>query len=282
VGEQITDADGRLLPALLRFDAVHYSHFKCNMRRLRGFPGPWAYMRALYWEPGVVPTLWLDHIKLHYYGSHRHLNPSGIVPLGPDIDFGAPYGRGARGASTVLKNTDTTYGAVARGFHWLLFVLLTIAVIVGNLLDEIPKGPTKIEVIGLHKSLGVLILALVLLRLAWRLMNVRPADPTGTPPLQNKLAHAVHWLLYAVMLLQPISGILMSQVEGHPVGFFGLFQLPTLLAKNEALSPILNGAHATIWVVLVVLVIGHAAAALYHHYVMKDDVLRRMSLRPGT
>jgi len=181
----------------------------------------------------------------------------------------------------VLKNTETTYGAVAKGFHWLLFLLLTIAVIVGNLLDEIPKGPTKFEVTAMHKSLGVLILALVLLRLLWRLVSVRPQDPVGTPPLQNKLAHAVHWLLYLVMFLQPITGILMSQAAGHPVSVFGLFQLPTLLAKNEDLATIFDGAHVTIWVVLVVLVIGHSAAALYHHYVMKDDVLRRMSLRPG-
>jgi len=95
VGDRVTEADWRLLPTLLRFDAVYYSHFKCNKRRLVDYPSLWAYTRELYQVPGVASTLWMDHIKLHYYGSHRHLNPSGIVPLGPDIHFAAPHGRGA-------------------------------------------------------------------------------------------------------------------------------------------------------------------------------------------
>ncbi len=97
VGGQITEADWRLLPTLLRFDPVYYGHFKCNRRRLVDYPNLWGYARELYQVPGIAGTVDLDHIKTHYYGSHRSLNPSGIVPRGPEIDFTTPHGRDAIG-----------------------------------------------------------------------------------------------------------------------------------------------------------------------------------------
>lgn len=97
VGGQITEADWRLLPTLVRFDPVYHGHFKCNRRRLVDYPNLWAYARELYQLPGIAGTVDLDHIKTHYYGSHRSLNPSGIVPRGPEIDFTTPHGRDAVG-----------------------------------------------------------------------------------------------------------------------------------------------------------------------------------------
>ena len=94
VGRQITEADWRLFTTLVRFDAVYYSHFKCNVRRITDYPNLWSYLRDLYQVPGVAETVSLDHIKRHYYGSHRNLNPSGIVPNGPLIDFTLPHDRG--------------------------------------------------------------------------------------------------------------------------------------------------------------------------------------------
>jgi glutathionyl-hydroquinone reductase len=94
VGERLTEADWRLFTTLVRFDAVYYSHFKCNRRRLVDYPNLWAYTRELYQLENVAGTVNLDHIKTHYYGSHAHLNPSGIVPRGPDLDFMVPHGRG--------------------------------------------------------------------------------------------------------------------------------------------------------------------------------------------
>ena len=93
VGEQITEADWRLFPTLLRFDAVYHGHFKCNKKRLIDYPNLWAYTRELYQIPGVAGTVNMDHIKFHYYGSHRSINPTGIVPKGPEIDFLPPHGR---------------------------------------------------------------------------------------------------------------------------------------------------------------------------------------------
>jgi glutathionyl-hydroquinone reductase len=93
-GNRITEADWRLFTTLIRFDAVYFSHFKCNLRRIVDYPHLSNYLRDLYQVPRVAWTVDLDHIKRHYYGSQRHLNPRGIVPLGPQLDFAAPHDRG--------------------------------------------------------------------------------------------------------------------------------------------------------------------------------------------
>jgi len=93
-GRDITEADWRLFTTLVRFDAVYYSHFKCNLRRIIDYPNLSNYLRDLYQQGGVAATVNMDHIKRHYYGSQRHVNPTGIVPLGPQLDFLAPHDRG--------------------------------------------------------------------------------------------------------------------------------------------------------------------------------------------
>ena len=92
-GDRITEADWRLFTTLVRFDPVYYGHFKCNRRRLVDYPNLWGYTRELYQVGGVAETVNMDHIKTHYYGSHKFLNPTGIVPLGPEIDFTAAHNR---------------------------------------------------------------------------------------------------------------------------------------------------------------------------------------------
>ena len=93
-GERVTEADWRLFTTLLRFDPVYHGHFKCNLRRLADYPNLWGYTRELYQWPGVAGTVDFAHIKGHYYASHGTINPTGIVPLGPILDFTAPHGRG--------------------------------------------------------------------------------------------------------------------------------------------------------------------------------------------
>jgi glutathionyl-hydroquinone reductase len=94
VGDQITEADWRLFTTLVRFDPVYHGHFKCNLRRLADYPNLWGFTRELYQVPGVAETVDLDQIKRHYYWSHTSINPSQVVPLGPQLDFSAPHGRG--------------------------------------------------------------------------------------------------------------------------------------------------------------------------------------------
>ncbi len=94
VGPHITEADWRLFCTLIRFDAVYYSHFKCNLRRIGDYPNLSNYVRDLYQQPGIAATVNMDHIKRHYYGSQPHVNPTGIVPLGPELNFMLPHDRG--------------------------------------------------------------------------------------------------------------------------------------------------------------------------------------------
>jgi glutathionyl-hydroquinone reductase len=92
-GEQLTEADICMFTTLLRFDAVYYTHFKCNLRRIVDYPNLWGYLRDLYQTPGVKETCNLDHIKRHYYKSHPKVNPTRIVPIGPILDFDSPHDR---------------------------------------------------------------------------------------------------------------------------------------------------------------------------------------------
>ncbi len=92
-GDRLTEADWRLFTTLVRFDAVYYSHFKCNLRRIADYPNLWGYLRDLYQHEKIGETVNMFHIKHHYYGSHRAINPTGIVPVGPEIDFMQPHGR---------------------------------------------------------------------------------------------------------------------------------------------------------------------------------------------
>ena len=92
-GDRITEADWRLFTTLVRFDPVYVGHFKCNLRRLVDYPALWPYARELYQVPGVAGTVHFDHIKFHYHASHETVNPHGIVPKGPLVDFSAPHGR---------------------------------------------------------------------------------------------------------------------------------------------------------------------------------------------
>jgi putative glutathione S-transferase len=92
-GNTITEADWRLFTTLVRFDAVYVGHFKCNLRRIVDYPNIWSYLRDLYQIPGIEETVAMDYIKAHYYGSHESINPTRIVPIGPDIDFNASHGR---------------------------------------------------------------------------------------------------------------------------------------------------------------------------------------------
>ncbi|WP_043319890.1 glutathione S-transferase family protein [Microbulbifer sp. HZ11] len=93
-GDRVTEADWRLFTTLIRFDAVYHGHFKCNKQRLADYSSLWGYVRELYQWPGVADTVDFHHIKTHYYASHRNINPTGIVPVGPELDYAAPHGRG--------------------------------------------------------------------------------------------------------------------------------------------------------------------------------------------
>lgn len=177
-----------------------------------------------------------------------------------------------------MKNTAITYGVVAKSFHWLLFLMLTFSIVAGNFLASMPKGVEKLEAAGMHKSFGAVILMLIMLRLVWRLINETPRLPDETTAGEAFIAKAMHWGLYALMFAQPLSGIMMSQTAGIPVSFFGFFEFPIFLDKNPELAKTFLSIHGTVWTLLVVSVVGHTGAALRHHFIKKDNVLKQMTI----
>ncbi|MBN1378618.1 MAG: cytochrome b [Gammaproteobacteria bacterium] len=174
------------------------------------------------------------------------------------------------------KNTSERYGAIAQLFHWLIVLMIIGQFILVAVFDDLPSGAEKVQIVGLHKAMGMLILLLVALRLIWRWLNPVPVLPATQNKYQRWLARAVHDTLYLLLFAIPLSGWLMSSLAGRPVGFFGWFVFPSLASANKEMAHTLHEVHEMLPIVLLVLVALHILAALLHHFVMKDDVLRRM------
>lgn len=169
-----------------------------------------------------------------------------------------------------------TYNGIAKTFHWLVFVLMSGAFVVGFYMGDLPLSPTKLQLVSWHKWCGVTIFFLVLLRLTWRLMNPPPLQTATMPQWQVQASEIVHRLLYLLMLAMPLSGWLMSSAKGVPTVWLGLIQLPDLLEKNKPLGKALEEVHETIGYMILTLVTLHVLAALKHHFIDRDNVLARM------
>lgn len=167
------------------------------------------------------------------------------------------------------------YDAVARILHWLMAAAIIALWVVGHMIDALPKGPVRSEVVGLHKGIGVVLLVMAVARLGWRFSRPQPPLPASMPPLERLAAAAGHLALYALMLLIPVDGILMSQSAGYPVSVFGL-TLPSLVGKDQALREIFKTGHWLLGWVLALVLVGHVAAALRHRFILKDEVMDRM------
>ena len=174
-----------------------------------------------------------------------------------------------------LRNTADSYGWLARLLHWLIALLLVGLVVAGLTFTSMERGPERDELAAMHKSMALLTLLLMTVRLLWKFANPAPAAPAGTPGWQQAAATLTHWLLYAAVFFQLTAGILVA--GQRPIGFFGLIEMPPLLAENRAQHEFFEELHETGWIVIAALVALHVLAALYHHFVQKDDVLRRMT-----
>jgi cytochrome b561 len=179
-----------------------------------------------------------------------------------------------------MKDTESRYGPVSQAIHWLTVALFMSQIAVAIYMEDLPKGPAKLEWYALHKSIGFTILSLVLLRMVWRLMNEKPPLPMDMKRWQQILAHGVQHSLYLVMVLMPISGLVMSWAANYPVSIYGMFTLPNLVAPSESLKETMIVVHEIFAWSVIVLISLHVAGALNHHFVIKDNVLRRML--PGT
>jgi cytochrome b561 len=175
-------------------------------------------------------------------------------------------------------STDTRYTPVAIALHWLLALAIVGAFGVGLYMADLPLSPTKLKLFNWHKWAGVAILALSALRLLWRLTHRPPAD-VAMPAWQARLAHATHGLLYLTFFAVPLTGWAMSSAKGFPIVWFGVLPLPDFVPKDHDLGELLEDVHAALAWGLALLVLAHVAGALKHHFIDRDGLLKRMSLR---
>src|SRR5690606_9149008 len=169
------------------------------------------------------------------------------------------------------------WGGISQLLHWTIAVLILLIGVVGLVMGELPRSPRWFWVYTAHKSLGLVVLALVLVRIGWRLYAGAPPPVPGTPRWQAWMASAVHVLLYAMVLAMPFSGWLYDSASGlRPLRWFGQVEVPKLVAPDPALADAAHATHEWLFWLLVLLVLAHAGAALYHHFVRHDATLARM------
>jgi cytochrome b561 len=168
------------------------------------------------------------------------------------------------------------YTAVAQAFHWIIAALVVTQFTLAWMADDLPLGMHKLALLARHKSFGMTILMLAVLRLLWRLFNPPPPLPAAMSKLECVLAKATHIAFYGLLFAMPFSGWLMSSAKNYSVSWFGLFTWPDLIAQNERAFEILKETHGALSVVLLSIAILHILAALKHHFWNKDDVLKRM------
>ncbi|MCX4186889.1 cytochrome b [Methylophaga sp. OBS4] len=175
-----------------------------------------------------------------------------------------------------LKNDNRVYGLISQLLHWIVAALIIMQFIWAWRILQLGLGRQRYDLVNEHKSIGLTILALVLLRLIWRYFNPPPPLPTTMPPWQRRLALVTHYVIYGLLLVIPPVGWAMSSAAGFVVSWFDVFDLPALVAQDDALKEALKTLHVTLALALGALVIGHAAVAVHHHFVRKDDILKRM------
>ncbi len=174
----------------------------------------------------------------------------------------------------IRMNNVKSWSITTKFFHWVVAALIITLIIIGNQMTDMPKSPEKFELYALHKSFGVIVMFLMVLRLINRLFTKKPVEKT----LKNyevMLSELMHMSLYVLALIIPISGAVMTQTAGYAVKVFG-FALPTILDKNKELNDLSKLIHENAAMLLVVFVVIHAVAALKHHFLHKNNVLRSM------
>ena len=168
------------------------------------------------------------------------------------------------------------YTNVAIGLHWLIGLMILVSLSVGLYMVDLKLSPTKLQLYSWHKWAGVTIFMLVLIRCVWRITHAAPPLPDAMPRWQRIVAESTHYLLYALMIAIPLTGWLMSSAKGFQTVYFGVLPIPDLLDKNKELGETLNVVHRYLNYTMIGIILAHIGAALKHHFIEKDDILRRM------
>ena len=187
---------------------------------------------------------------------------------------GAATARAQRFRGWRLRGQGDAYGGLARFLHWATPVLLVGSFGLVWSLSYLPTGPDRVQAVNLHRTLGLIVLTLTTVRVIWRFLDRRPG-PDGPRPLRW-VAAAVHMMLYMGLLIIPLLGWTYTNARGHKLTFFGL-PLPSVVMKDEYFSRIAITAHEWLAYMLLGLVAVHVAAALWHHWILRDQALKRMT-----
>ena len=174
------------------------------------------------------------------------------------------------------RTSPTRYSAVAQGFHWIIAGLIVTQFTLAIVADDLPLGLHKLAVLARHKSFGMTVLMLAILRLLWRIFNRPPELPAGMSEIEKTLARGTHILFYVLLFAMPLTGWMMSSAKNYSVSWFGRFTWPDLIAPNEKTFELLKTTHHLLGWLLLTVAILHILAALKHHFWNKDDVLVRM------
>src|SRR6056300_2022226 len=171
-----------------------------------------------------------------------------------------------------ILNNNHTYGLVSIFFHWLMALILIVNFILGLNLEY--NFQYYYEVLMLHNSLGILIFLLAIFRVCWRWINIRP-EPLSSKKILIKLATFIHILFYVIFFVMPLSGYLLTNLQGDIVNFFGT-HLPEILERNRDIKRVVHSIHDLLGNVILAMLALHVVGALYHHYWLKDNTLKRI------
>lgn len=181
-----------------------------------------------------------------------------------------------------IGDSERSFGWLTIVNHWLTVLLVVSLLYVGFHMAGLPRGPGKLQLIEAHRSIGLIVLVLALLRLLWRILNPMP-EMLGSPsPRRQRLARGVQTALLGLIILMPLSGWLMSSAGGHPVSFFGIMTLPNLAPQNKLLGKAFHALHEIIGFAIIGLLAGHVLAAFKHAFIDRDNTLKRMLGRADT
>lgn len=174
------------------------------------------------------------------------------------------------------QSASLHYTGTAKVLHWLVALIIIGLFVLGQYMSDLSMSPRKLQLYSWHKWFGVTVFLLVLVRLGWRLTHQPPRLPEQMPKLQQLASHVGHTALYGLMLAIPISGWLMSSAKGYQTVWFGVLPIPDLLGKDKLLGDLLAELHGALNGLLMFIVVIHVIAALKHHFIDRDDVLKRM------
>lgn len=176
----------------------------------------------------------------------------------------------------MLKNTKDSYGLTTKLFHWVSGFFIIGLMFVGFTMSDMPDSDAKFALYNQHKASGVIVLMLVILRILWKFSNEAVNHPSSVSTILVILAKIGHFILYVFMLSMPISGILMTHFSGYDISVFGLFTIDAASEKIPDIAKLFHQVHVFGVLAFIAVIILHIGASLYHHFILKNNILIRM------